>query len=104
VTARDETTVNVLSWLQSWYASRCDGEWEESYGVAIDTLDNPGWTVRIDLNATPLDGSSYPRQETHRSEDDWVVTWIADHQFNAVCGPLNLAEALGRFRQWANSG
>lgn len=38
--------------LQNWYASQCDGEWEEQYGVKIDTLDNPGWNVRIGLDET----------------------------------------------------
>jgi hypothetical protein len=33
---------NILQWLQSWYQSRCDGEWEHNYGVKIDTLDGNG--------------------------------------------------------------
>ena len=36
---------NLLKVLQHWYQSKCDGTGEHMYGVEIDTLDNPGWTV-----------------------------------------------------------
>src|SRR5262245_45197449 len=38
-----------LERLQRWYDSRCDGRWEHDYGIEIETCDNPGWLVRIDL-------------------------------------------------------
>lgn len=41
-----------FSALERWYASQCNGEWEHSYGVWIDSLDNPGWQVRISLRET----------------------------------------------------
>ena len=33
---------NMLEWLMNWYESNCDGDWEHSYGVKIESLDNPG--------------------------------------------------------------
>lgn len=47
---------NLLEWLQDWYLQQCDGEWEHFYGVKIETLDNPGWYIEIDLNDTTLAG------------------------------------------------
>jgi len=47
--------MNALSELQKWYFAQCDGDWEHSYGVRIDTVDNPGWTLEIDLVGTNLD-------------------------------------------------
>ena len=41
-----------LEWLEQWYEKTCDGDWEHIYGISIDTLDNPGWRVRIDLRET----------------------------------------------------
>lgn len=41
--------------LQRWYNKQCNGSWEHQYGVSIDTLDNPGWTVVIDLVGTDLE-------------------------------------------------
>jgi hypothetical protein len=51
VSSSPETT---LQRLQRWFASNCDQEWEHDFGVKIETLDNPGWLVQIDLIGTPL--------------------------------------------------
>jgi len=53
-----------LDWLMSWYADQCDGDWEHQYGVCIETLDNPGWTLTIDLIGTPLADRSFSKTES----------------------------------------
>ncbi|TJZ98306.1 immunity 53 family protein [Actinacidiphila oryziradicis] len=93
----------LLGWLQSWYARQCDGDWEHEWGVRIATLDNPGWTVEIDLEETDLEEREYPRQDVNRSTQDWVRTWTAEKTFHAACGPRNLTEALTLFRTWATA-
>ncbi|SDZ15114.1 Immunity protein 53 [Micromonospora pattaloongensis] len=30
----DELAPGVWTWLQAWYASQCNGEWEHEYGLA----------------------------------------------------------------------
>ena len=92
---------HVLDWLQKWYLAQCDGAWEHEWGVKIDTLDNPGWTVAIDLKGTPLGKLNYPRREIDRADDDWVEAWSAKGVFHAVRGPQNLTETLTLFRTWA---
>lgn len=92
---------HVLDWLQGWYAAQCDEEWEHEWGVKIDTTDNPGWFVRIDLEDTDLAGHDFPRQELERGTDDWVTAWTSGLAFHAACGPGNLTEALTLFRRWA---
>ncbi|GHJ47845.1 hypothetical protein Cs7R123_51870 [Catellatospora sp. TT07R-123] len=92
---------HVLDWLQRWYAGQCDEDWEHSWGVKIETLDNPGWHVEIDLAETELEDLSYPRQDVTRSKNDWVWVWTAKQKFHAACGPGNLTEALTLFRDWA---
>ncbi|MFI0740800.1 immunity 53 family protein [Streptomyces sp. NPDC021100] len=93
----------VLDWLQSWYGSQCDGDWEHAWGVLIETLDNPGWAVKIDLEETDLADRTYPREEVIRGERDWVMAWTSEKTFHVACGPGNLAEALTRFRAWATA-
>ena len=44
----------MLDWIANWYISQCDGRWEHFYGIKIDTLDNSGWGVEIDLSDTDL--------------------------------------------------
>ena len=95
------TAVDVLNGLQRWYLAQCNDEWEHSFGVVIETLDNPGWSVKVDLVDTGLADRPYQRVETHRSEDDWIVSWRDERQWQAACGPMNLEETLERFLVWA---
>ncbi|MET9219580.1 MULTISPECIES: immunity 53 family protein [unclassified Streptomyces] len=94
---------HVLDWLQSWYASQCDGDWEHGWGVKIETLDNPGWAVTIDLEETDLATREYSPQRVMRGEHDWVMTRTAEGAFHIACGPGNLTEALSLFQVWATA-
>jgi hypothetical protein len=92
------------SLLEAWYASRCDGEWEHGYGISIETLDNPGWRVRIALHDTPKESQTLERQRIQRqNENDWIQYWAEDKTFHIACGPLNLSEAVDLFVHWFNS-
>ncbi|MDO7908781.1 Imm53 family immunity protein [Paenibacillus sp. JX-17] len=42
--------MEILKWLQEWYASQCDGDWEHSNGIKITSIDNPGWYVEINID------------------------------------------------------
>jgi hypothetical protein len=94
---------DLLAELQRWYLDQCDDEWEHTYGVIIDTLDNPGWSVRIDLADTSLSDRASERLEVHWTEGDWVVSWREDQCWCAACGPLNLGEAVAVFLDWART-
>ena len=97
----DEDSPGTLEWVQAWYALQCDGDREHDLGIDIGTLDNPGWTVKIDLKGTGVAGKPLARRELHRSHYDWLVVWRTKGAFEAACGPLNLGEALHTFRVWA---
>ncbi|MFB4283855.1 immunity 53 family protein [Nonomuraea sp. MTCD27] len=91
-----------LAFLQSWYASCCDDDWEHSHGVTIDSLDNPGWRMKIDLVGTPLAGTALDRLLVERAEEDWLHVWSDGTHFEGACGPLNLGEMLEAFRGFAD--
>jgi hypothetical protein len=57
---------DVLIELRAWYLAQCDDEWEHAYGINIETLDNPGWSIRIDLVDTPLGDHDHQRLEIQR--------------------------------------
>lgn len=97
----DDHAPGALTWLQAWYAAQCDGDWEHGGGISIDTLDNPGWSLRISLDGTVLAGRTLDRHEIHRSEHDWIIIEVVDNRFEAACGPLNLGEGVHEFRLWA---
>lgn len=95
---------NILLWIQSWFLAQCNGDWEHSYGVKIDTLDNPGWSVVIDLTGTALENVSMTPVVNNRTEDDWVNCSIVEQQFKGYCGPENLSEVLQIFQNFAENG
>jgi hypothetical protein len=91
------TPESVLARLQAWYRSQCDGDWEHSYGVKIETLDNPGWLVTIDLADTEWEHLSQPRKIVQRSDTDWVQSEVAERKFIGCGGVGNLGEVLELF-------
>lgn len=95
--------MNTLSWVQSWYAKQCDGDWEHSGGIEIHTLDNPGWRVRIRIDDTELEARPFARREEERSDNDWIRCWVESDFFEGACGPENLLEVLRIFREWAEA-
>jgi len=92
--------MSVLRDIEAWYSAQCNGDWEHQYGVTIDTLDNPGWTVRIDLRHTQLEGRAFTRMVAERTETDWLNCWVEDGRFNGAGGAQNLHEILSVFLSW----
>jgi hypothetical protein len=89
--------VPSIEWLMAWYRTQCDGDWEHQHGVRIGTLDNPGWSLDVDLAETPQAGKWLPQKMTERSEDDWVFVEVKDDVFRARGGPGNLSEMIDLF-------
>lgn len=92
---------DLLSKLQDWYSQQCNGEWEHGSGIKIETLDNPGWSVEIDLKGTKLEQALLDKITNERSSQDWIICWTENSRFRGVGGPHNLAEILETFLQWA---
>jgi hypothetical protein len=95
--------MTALDELQDWYVSQCDGDWEHDFGVTIDTLDNPGWIIKIDLDGTDLEGRFFETVERFESEQDWIKCWIEGKKFHGVGDPRKLEPVLKIFLAWANS-
>ncbi|MDC2889329.1 immunity 53 family protein [Psychrosphaera algicola] len=93
--------MNRLSDLMLWYSNNCNDDWEHSYGVKIDTIDNPGWSLQVDLNGTVLERAPFSDIEIERTEHDWIHCSKNNNQFIAVGGAKNLEEMLSIFLDWA---
>ena len=99
-----------LYWLTKWYVRECNNDWEHSYGVKIDTLDNPGWTLVIDLRETALEGRTFESKhgkiasdlEEWREAGSWWTAEADGIQFKAACGPTDLSAIIGIFLEWAD--
>jgi hypothetical protein len=95
--------MTTLERLAQWYQSNCDGDWEHGYGIKIDTLDNPGWRVNIDVRDTPLEDQPFDAFESQYSHDrDWLRCWKEDRTFKIACGPARLEDGLKVFLDWAD--
>jgi hypothetical protein len=99
--------MKALARLQQWYLDQCDEDWEHSYGVTISTLDNPGWTLEIDLTDTAL--AERPFEPIHYGmfEDagtsgiEWIFCKVDGNKFSGAGGPLKLEEIINIFLNWA---
>ncbi|MBU1112456.1 MAG: immunity 53 family protein [Candidatus Omnitrophica bacterium] len=98
-----------LKKLQKWYEDQCNGDWEHQYGVSINTLDNPGWTVMIDLNDTPLNNKQFETvaegvgEKSIPESNNWIECKIENNQFVGVGGPDKLERIIEIFLNWANN-
>ncbi len=91
---------NPFAELQAWYTAQCDGEWEQAYGVFIETLPNPGWRLRVNLAWTPLDGRPFEPVEKKQKEC-WLMCHVDDDRWIGACDPGSLEELVLTFVDWA---
>lgn len=90
-------------WLQKWYHNHCNGDWEHDKRICIKTIDNPGWSISINLLDTDLENKVFKKINLSRNEHDWVFSEIRDHSFEGRGGPMNLIEILNIFRKWSEN-
>lgn len=95
------TDENAFLWLLKWYQDRCDGDWEHGSSIHIGTIDNPGWSVTINLEYTELEYSEFQKIVIEHSKENWICCFIEDCRFEGRCGVNNLPEVLQIFRNWA---
>lgn len=96
----------VLTRLCGWYALHCDGDWEHQSGLKIGTLDNPGWSLEVNLTGTNCEDRTINRISEVRTKHDWIVIETRELSGNiSYCsygGPANLPEMIFRFVEWAS--
>lgn len=103
MTTEDGGVNDGISLLEKWYSGRCNGVWEHGYGIDIDTLDNPGWRIKIDLHQTAKQDVKLERIKIERTEENWIQYWTEKRQFHIACGAKNLSESIRIFVNWFES-
>ncbi len=85
--------------LQKWYSDQCNSDWEHTNGIKLETLDNPGWWIFIDLTGTELADKRFEPISIGDSESDthWLRCQVAAGKFDAAGGAHNLQEMLEAF-------
>ncbi|MBK9940716.1 MAG: immunity 53 family protein [Kouleothrix sp.] len=95
--------MHTLTRLQKWYESYCDGDWEHGFGIRITTLDNPGWSMTINLEGTDLENQPFSPIEDIEPERDWIRCWVTENTFHGVGGPQKLEAMIELFLDWADT-
>lgn len=97
----DTISNSSLEKIQKWYHSNCDQEWEHICGISLETVDNPGWKITVDLDETIHVAFKFLEFEYgDQSCGDWVVIRKIDTKLIGTCGPLNLATMLSVIAEW----
>lgn len=88
----------MIKWLQDWYSSNCDGEWEHENLVKIQSLDNPGWLLEIEiLNITSI--TPIKKWELFEvSEQNWIGYDVEEHKFTASGDSTKLEAMIKIFK------
>lgn len=93
---------NDLDWFCGWVAKHCDDEWEHGYPVILDTYDNPGWRLRVNLeNSAMRSRQVLPLVDGLPGDDRWFSCRIDGGMFHGACDLAQLPRLLKVFREWA---
>ena len=90
-------TTDYWIFLSEWYLAQCNGAWEHQYGVRIETLDNPGWQMEVDLVGTSLENRSLEKVWIEKSDDNWLYCEAIEGKFRGAGDPSKLHELLKQF-------
>jgi hypothetical protein len=93
--------MTATEWLQEWYRQACNGTWEHAHGIRIDTLDNPGWRVQIDLAGTTYARRSSYQLALENSPTDWLRCSKEGQHFVGYGDPGKLEAIFLAFKEWA---
>jgi len=99
--------VDAIQKIQDWFISQCDGKWEHQKGISIESCDNPGWSVKIDIRDTQLQDrvfiviSRNIASDGHPVGPDWIHCHIENLIWNGAGDASKLEEILEAFCEWA---
>jgi Immunity protein 53 len=90
--------------LIDWYTIQCDGLWEHTNGITIHSLDNPGFSINIDLLGTRFENNCYQSIDWESNTDlgnEWISCYKTDEKiWVGACSPKQLERTIDLFIQW----
>ncbi len=84
----------TLSWLEIWQS-----EYMTAAAIHIGTLDNPGWSLIVDLKG--IGCFEYGSIDSYeKDDDDWFECYIRENRFEGAGGTENLCDIARSFYRW----
>ena len=90
---------NLIKWLSKWFDSQCDGSWEHSNRLIIESIDNPGWNIQIDLQDTELENLEIKWTLVENNENDWYGFKVQNSRFSASGDTSKLELLITKFKE-----
>ncbi len=91
--------MTTLKWIENWFQTQCNGDWEQAYGIKIESLNNPGWDLVIDLSETELKDLNIDYTLFKKSKTDWYGFSVKNNEFVGLGDPHKLEFLLALFRE-----
>jgi len=85
----------------NWFKLNCNGDWEHSNSITIETLDNPGWAFKVDITDTNDEGKTLLTKEII-SDDNWYDINCDGAIFEAFGDLSKLPFLIEQFRNLVN--
>lgn len=103
---KQEKDMDVLKGIQEWFQKQCDGEWEHFRGITLESCDNPGWWLKIDLKGTNLENKKFKEIKIgdfslNMPEPPWIHLYVENGVFNGAGDAMQLENVLRHFLDWA---
>ena len=101
--------MSTLARLQAWYTQQCNGVWEHSSGVLIESCDNPGWWVKVNLPGTPLHGRVFAEiaegvnAQHFALGPKWLSCRVEGDTWHGAGDETKLERILETFLAWAET-
>ena len=92
--------MNNILWLQKYFDECCNDDWEHTYQIKIETLDNPGWLVDINLEDTNFKNAPFKEIQIDNNDNNWLLCRIENNIFKGRGGVNNLEDIITIFRDW----
>jgi hypothetical protein len=94
-----ENNISMIDWLSDWFKLECNGDWEHENGISISTVDNPGWSITIDLRDTSLENEEIVSDLVEINENDWFFFEVKNKKFRGGGDLSKLNFLISKFKE-----
>ncbi|MDD9334670.1 MAG: Imm53 family immunity protein [Rickettsiaceae bacterium] len=88
----------LLSWLEEFYYSCCDEDWEHSYGCSIISVAS-GWVMAFSLDYLDLEDSAFDRVVIEEDEGT-IECYKEEYKFIIRTHVKGLIKGITIFKEW----
>jgi hypothetical protein len=98
---------NDIRWLETWFQRHCDGTWEHDSRVKLESIDNPGWWLHVNLDEKGPDrvleviGDPPSEANGYIATGQWMRCEIKAGRFSGAGDPTKLGQIIACFRKYA---